>query len=694
VAKKRKPAQQQTEKSVFPHGPDRHYQILSVFIILIAGFTVYANTLNCSFHFDDISGIVENPAIRDLANPKAIWNIQFTRFITFYSFALNYHFHGLDLFGYHLVNILIHIASAVGVWWWLLLTLNTPVLKKTGENYSRVLIPFTGGLIFALHPVQTQAVTYIIQRLASLAAFFYIFSLCFYIQGRLKYRAGGYRPVTMLYFLFAFIFGLMSLFSKETGYTLPVTLILYDIFFIQNPKRITWKLAGLFLLPAAVIIPVIYRFKDHFHQLSRTRVPGGLIELTPLDYLYTQFRVILTYIRLMFLPLRQTIDYDFPLSHNFFTPETLISFTVLALILGASVLLYRSVRPLSFAILFFFITLAPESSIIPIRDVIFEHRLYLPMAGFCMFIPFLCGKLSGPRRQNSIIYFLFPIIICLAAATWQRNKVWKNGVTLWTDAIKKSPDKSRPYTARAKAFLQTKDYASAINDSRQALCINPANEDAYTQLGAAYGYRNETGKALDSFTRAIEINPYKAAPYFNRSRIYRTLKKYTPALKDINKAIQLEKANDSTLHEKAMILIALKRYKEAIEILSKAIRLNPSADKHYYSRGCCHLVNNNYSKALQDFQHTLKLNPNHTEAISRIGIIHYRQQKFTRALKAFSRVIHIDPKHANTYNNRALLYFRMGNYDRAAKDIEKALQLGAKVHPELYKKIKQNNFSP
>lgn len=683
-----------TQNSSAVNRKNRRFTILSVLIIAFTGIIIYANSLNSSFHFDDFSAIVENHDIRDLSNIKAIWQIQFTRFITYYSFAVNYHFHQLNSFGYHLTNLLIHILSAATVWWVLRLTLETPAVKNSKVQFSRLIIPFIGGMIFVTHPVQTQAVTYITQRLASLTAFFYFLSLCLYIKGRLNRLHNGPMARRFLLFLMSLVSGLAALFSKETGYTLPFTIILYELFFIRDCNRPSWKSASLFLLPAALIVPVTYHFRDHFSQLSRTRVPGGLIELSSLDYLYTQFRVILTYIRLIFFPVNQNIDYDFPLSHSFLNPETFISFMIILAVLTGAVFLYRSYRPLSFSIFFFFIALSPESSIIPIRDVIFEHRLYLPLAGFCMFIPFLIYYLFRPRKQATLLYVFLPAILCLALATWQRNQIWKDEETLWTDAIIKSPGKSRPYAARAKAFLEIKDYTKAIDDCRQALRINPANEEAFIQMGAAYGYLNNKLKALECFNRAIEINPYRPAPYFNKSRIYRSLKKYDLALIDINQAIRYGMKDDTAFHEKGMILTASGKYPQAIDVLTRAIQLNPDKDKYYYSRGYCHMMNNSREKALLDFSRVVRLNPNHLEAISHIGMIQYRNGNLQKALETFSKAITINTNYAKAYNNRALIHFSLKNYRKAAKDIQKAVELGAQVHPEIYRRIMQKNHSP
>ena len=196
MSKKNKLKNKKPPDNIFkPWFENKFFKPLSMVLIIITGFIIYSNTFENSFHFDDIPSIVDNTAIRNLSNVKAIWDIQFTRFITYYSFALNYHFHRLDLFGYHLINLIIHIASSLSVWWLILLTLKTPAIKRSEIKFPAAIIALFGGLIFVAHPVQTQGVTYIIQRLASLSALFYFISLGCYIQARLIWQKNGHKII-------------------------------------------------------------------------------------------------------------------------------------------------------------------------------------------------------------------------------------------------------------------------------------------------------------------------------------------------------------------------------------------------------------------------------------------------------------------------------------------------------------------
>jgi protein O-mannosyl-transferase len=162
-----------------------HLKPLIIIAICCLGIAIYSNTFNSSFHLDDYDSITDNPAIKNIRAPLNIWGFWPTRFITYLSLALNYHLHKLDVFGYHLFNLAVHLGSSILVWWLMLLTFSTPALK--GQKIARhaKMISFFAGLLFVSHPLQTQAVTYIVQRAVSMAALFYLASLSLYVKSRL-----------------------------------------------------------------------------------------------------------------------------------------------------------------------------------------------------------------------------------------------------------------------------------------------------------------------------------------------------------------------------------------------------------------------------------------------------------------------------------------------------------------------------
>ena len=381
----------------------RRFHYIACFLVAVATLVAYSNSVTAAFHFDDIPHIVENYRIRSLHNiPSLLFS---SRGVTIATFALNYAVGGINVVGYHLVNTAIHIANGIMLYFLVFLTLN--ITRNAGGGVDDLWskrISICAALLFAVHPIQTQAVTYLVQRMEILASLFYLLALLLFIKGAAtssaERRALLYGGVVLSYILgFA---------SKEIAITLPAILLLYDLTFISRGnlrgllKR--WPLYGtltvlLIFFVIKTLIPL-----GGFSDVSAASAGFGVKSIAPLEYLFTQFNVLIYYIALLIMPRIQNLDYDFPVSHglfempqikdgtvlNFPLPPPFVSLIVLLLVVGCGIYLFvrsagadgRRGRMISFFIFWFFILLSPTSSFIPIVDVIFEHRLYLASAGF------------------------------------------------------------------------------------------------------------------------------------------------------------------------------------------------------------------------------------------------------------------------------------------------------------------------
>ena len=398
-----------------------------LFVLCAALFTIliYSNSFNAAFQFDDLPIIVENAQIRDLSNLPQILMSQ--RGLTMATFAINYALSGIDTTSYHTVNLAIHIINIALVYFLLLYTLR---LINTGEASSRRLSALV-ALIFAAHPIQTQSVVYIVQRMESLMSLFYLLALLFLVwaskaTSTMK-RAAMYSGVGISY--------LLAFHSKEVAYTLPAAVLLYDFCFIAKGKfkgiAAKWPMyAVLAVFFAAFTITTVMPlggFGDLSDESSDAKyaapkVKAGLggkeldysagfkvSTVTPKEYLYTQFNVLTYYIGLIAFPAKQNLDYDFPWSKELMKapqvaegtalntplPAPFISLLILAAITTGAFYMIISTqkapesrkRVAGFFILWYFIILSPTSSIVPIIDAIYEHRVYLPSLGvFTIFV--------------------------------------------------------------------------------------------------------------------------------------------------------------------------------------------------------------------------------------------------------------------------------------------------------------------
>ncbi len=389
MAKKKKKQKTDNKKIVPPKLVQRQWpsfrHLIAMGLIVGVALVAYSNTFHVPFQFDDRPNITENPNVQikvfSWENVERLIKNTYKesiRVFSYFTLALNYYFGGFNVFGYHLVNFFVHIASGIFLYWFLLLTFNLPSLKETYGSISYKVALFS-SLIFISHPIQTQSVTYIVQRMASMGGMFYLLSLVLYIKGRLS--AGGPR---VLYFAGTAVSYLLGVFSKENVAILPLFIALYEFYFFQRfdlspkgKKILLGLLIGLLILGAFGFVIWGRRYINVIVEGYQYRT------FTMSERVLTQFRIVLYYITLLIYPhpSRLNLDYDFPISKTILDPfTTLISILIVAGFIGYSIWAAKKRPMLSFCILWYFGNLVIESSIFPL-EMVYEHRLYLPAVG-------------------------------------------------------------------------------------------------------------------------------------------------------------------------------------------------------------------------------------------------------------------------------------------------------------------------
>ena len=559
-------------------------RVVHFFLILLFALLSYSNTFHVPFLFDDIPNIVENPVIRDLGNFLNAGQLKASRYIGKLSFALNYRMHGLEVIGYHIVNLLIHMVNGLLVYLLVVYSFRTPWLR--GSKLNAELVGLFSGLLFVSHPVQTQAVTYIVQRYASLATLFYLLSLLLYI----RWRLGGGGGRRLWWYIGSVVSAVLAMKTKEISFTLPVVVAMYEFMFFEGErrKRIVYLVP---LMLTMLIIPLSMIGIDKpigelIGDVSRTTKVQT--ELSRWEYLCTEFRVIVTYIRLLFLPVNQNLDYDYPLYKSLFNPEVFLSFLFLSALFGLSLyLFYRSrkgeagLRIISFGILWFFITLSVESSLIPIVDVIFEHRMYLPSVGAfiaivtALFVFVHRVKERGASWNRAIILILFLLVITLTISTYLRNRVWQDEVSLWSDVVRKSPNKARGYNNLAEAYINRGQHDESYIYLQRALQLKPDYADAHINLGIYYTAKRMYSKAIEHYKIALKNEPNNWKGHMNLGFAYLFTGDINRAIRHLEKSLRLFPYN-AKAHLNLGIAYKFKRdYDKAEQHLKIARELDP-----------------------------------------------------------------------------------------------------------------------
>ncbi|MCA9394852.1 MAG: tetratricopeptide repeat protein [Candidatus Omnitrophica bacterium] len=605
-------------------------KVLLPVMLVMLGLAVYINSLSGDFQFDDHPVIVHNEALR-AGSPAGLWAAlpHPSRAVAYLTFWMNYRLGGPEPFGFHIVNLLIHLINTLLVYALVLALAGTPAVQRGRGTDGAYGLAFTAAALFVCHPLNTQAVSYITQRFTSLAALFYLATLWCYLRGRLSAvgtgRAGWWAA--------ALISALCGMFTKQIALTVPLMIILLEFAFFD--RRRPGAAAGLLItaLLTGAVIPALYHFRaDRILSITHENGnhPGDIINAG--TYALTQPRVVATYLRLLVWPAGQTLLYDFPVTAGWTDPRMLVSAAVLALLFCAALVLWDRARLVSVGILWFFIVLLVEATVIPIRHVIFEHRAYLPSVGLLLAVAWALH--TGIRSRPARVAVTAGLIAVLSVLTVQRNRVWQSGVAMWTDVVRKTPDNARAHYNLAYEYLKAGNPAAALDHFNKAVLIDPDYELAYVNRSQLLLDIGNLELALHDINRVLKLNPRRAGAYLNRGAILLQAKRYDEALDDFEKAHRLDPTMNGATVNRALVMGHLGRYADGLRLLNEMKDVDADA-KFYNVRGALLMGVNDLTGALESFS---------------AGIAH-------------------DPALAELYRNRAQVFQALGRYERAEEDL-------------------------
>jgi tetratricopeptide (TPR) repeat protein len=587
------------------------YETWFLLFLGVLVFLIYASTLTGPFIFDDKPNIQQNPYIRlerlspgDIAK-AALESPSKHRPVANISFALNYYFHRYNLVGYHFVNILIHIINGVLLYLFTKATLLTPVLKTNYDRFAAGWIPVFTAFIWTLHPLQTQSVSYIVQRMNSLATMFYL--LCLWLYAKYRLSKGTKRSSWLLAGCAAS--GVLALGSKEIAASLPVFIILYEWYFFQDlsptwfKKRIPLIAGAIMLL---VILALLFLGTDPLGRITADYVNRSH---TVAQRVLTEFRVIIFYLSLLIWPhpSRLNLDHEFMVSNSLMDPvTTLFSLAVIAGTVGAVIYFAKKTPLISFCILWFFGNLVIESSVIGL-EIIFEHRTYLPSLTLILMLTCLAFKYIKPRQ------LCIPALCILVAVgtlwTYQRNKVWGDAITLWQDCVVKSPNKARPYN----------------------------------NLGVALAHAGQSDAAIDNYHAALKINPEYGNAHYNLGSTLARKGNLKSGIAHMTKALELEPNNYEANNNLGIAWLIQGEFQKAVTRFRKALEINANYASAHNNLGIAMRRQHNLSEAIFHFQEALRLDPTYAEAHNNLGIAYRDQDKFEAAKQHFTKALRINP---------------------------------------------------
>ena len=626
----------------------RRWSLIAAAVLLAAGFLAYFNSFSVPFMFDGTASIRDNPNIRFL---WPIWETVSAapgltvagRPVLAVSLALNYQISGLEVWSYHLFNLLFHILSALLLFGIIRRTLQTENLKDRFAK-SANWISLAASVLWLVHPLHTNAVTYINQRAESLMGMFYLLTLYCSIR---SFSADRNR----LWIALACAACALGTGTKEAIATAPLLVLLYDRIFVSNSfKQLLtrhWPLyAALFATWSLLLLSI----------LSGSRTASGLgLGWTPIQYAVTQCYVIaFIYLKLALIPHPLIFDYGSlvpvdPLS-------SLIPALILLALLAATILALIRRNPLGYLGAWFFLILAPTSSLMPIvSQIAVEYRMYLSLASVIILIVlaahYILSRLFVPVTVSVTVpgrlRFATGAILCFLVAstlillTHLRNRDYQSAITIWTDTIEK----------------------------------DPTNPRAHQNRGSTYGEMGRHDEAITDFTKAIEIQPNLPRAHNNRGASYHATRKFKEALKDFQKAIDLGLEDPTVYLNRGKTLLALNQPKQAIEDFNRVIQHNPAIAEAYNQRGMAAGMTGDHARAIRDFNRAIALQSNHAEAHANRGTAYVNLRDFPRALPDLERAIQLNPEDPRPHMSLAATLGHLHRAKEAVPHYREAIRL-------------------
>lgn len=656
----------------------RHLAVLLAITVLIG--IGYANSLHGEFHLDDLTFKDDSTLhLKDLSFEsigRAAWH---RRPVASLTFALNYYWGGHRVAGYHAMNIAIHVAVAFALYWFLLLAFRTPRARPLFEGIE-VPVALGATLLWAMHPVHTQAVSYIVQRMTSLASLCYLLALAAYLKGRTTEGAQRWA-----WWAAALGATTAALGSKEIAATLPLAVVLIEVCLIGGNVRrglgpgLAWAAALAVPIAGLAVLAAQHETGGSFWaQLTAHR--SSTQWFTVEEHLLTEGRVIVHYLTLLLWPhpSRLTFDYSFSVSHGWFDPPaTLVAWVAIAGVVGWAIAAGRRAPLAVFGILWFFLNLAIESSLIPL-DLAFEHRLYLPSMGAAWLAAVAAATLV--RRGGARVRLWLAVVCLLLVGIWtvwtiERNRVWATEFSLWADTAAKAPANPRALTLLGVAYADRGAPDKAFEAYQAAIRANPDFHDAHANLGSALIGRGDLNGALAAFTRARALDPKNAQDAYHLGLIYQKLGRLDEAWREYDASLRLQPDDASTHNNLGAVHQAAGRWEAALAEYETAARLDPALAQATYGLGQVYQHQRREDEAERAYRRTIESNPRHLDAHLALAGLEIARGETVAALEWFQAALILAPTNPQGHLQVARLLDRVGRRAEAAAAYRRFLEL-------------------
>jgi tetratricopeptide (TPR) repeat protein len=670
----------------------------------------YLPALSAGYVWDDDALLTANPNVRSLEGLGRTWvdpqaNTDYYP-LTHTSFWVEYHLWKLEPLGYHLDNILLHAAGAVLVWW---------ILR-------RLAIPgaWVAAAIFAVHPVQVEAVAWVSERKSVLGGFFCLLAVWLFLRVTLAAEDLSTRRRRLLYGLSLLSFACALLARPVVMTAAAVLPLLVWYKHGRLTRRDAFRVAWYWVLAAAMAPVTIWV------QYTHVGAAGESFEYSALERLLISGRALWFYLGKLVWPQTLMFAYDKWAIDATAWWQYLYPAGAAAVLAGLVLLRRRLGRGPLVGALVFVIMLLPALGFFNVYwhqyYFVADHMQYLACVGVIAAVVAGAAARLGVWVRPASWGAAIAVLGALAALTWQQCGLYKDGETIWNDTIGKNrdswmahdnlavllvsqgrlqeaidhygeairvrPDEAKAYVNRGVAYGMMGEYDRAIRDYDQAIRLSPDDAGGYNNRGNAYVIKGEYDRAIQDFDQAIRVRPDYADVYNNRGNAYVRKRAYDRAIQDYDQAIRLKPGYADAFSDRGVAYVRKGEYDLALRDYDRAIQLRASAEA-YYNRGFVYFNKGEYDRAIQDYDQAIQLKPDYVDAYNDRGAAYANKGEYDRAIQDYDQAIRLKPNYADAYNNRAVAYYFKREGDKAWADLKTCSRLGGTPAPELIEALEK-----
>jgi len=695
-SRKNAPARNPRPAGITAWTPSHIFCFCALTILTVA---TYANSLRGAFVFDDLQVVMQNSALMNVKTFGDVVSLAMregARKLLFFSYGLNFYWGGLQTFGYHVVNVILHVVNVLLVY--------GIILEVLGEDKRARYAAFAGSAVFGVHTLLSSAVSYIAGRSSILCGTFYFAAIYLFFKGLNSDR----RDMRLVFFGLTAVSGWLSWEAKQEAITLP--LFLAAVLLLRAGSNYWRWIAPLALIPLLTVIVLWNQIRSLYAVVGSNQVlvSAGFEKVLPLaTYFRTYVSSLVDYYFWRFLfPTQLSVDPLIPPVEHWYSSEFLFSVLILALLVWLTLRMYKQEPLLGIGITVMIVSPLLAYAAIPLADVVLEHRAYIAGLGIAFIAAWIFHWLD---RNYASLRWLAPasLVLVFGAMTISRNPVFANNITLWEDAVAKAPQKPRPHFNLGQAYQDAQRYADAVREYERALALKSDIHAAYSNLAAIYLDQRQLDKGEEMLLKVTSLSPNFTEGFINLAVLYIRKREPEKALAAINRALEINPSSFAALFNKGEVFTMMGDYKSALEHYKRAVELRPdlgqfkltlgnayaragdpiSAEKvfdeltngpfaadAYRSLGGLYNGAGQPDRAMEYFQQAARLRPVFPDLHNDIGLIYLKKDMFDEAIEQFRTALQQQPDHGPALLNLAAVYQRKGDIQTARQELEAYVQ--------------------